>query len=88
MSERLTYTVEEAAELLGVSRGSAYLAAREGELPTLRLGRRLLVPRRALEEMLNGAGTASPHKENGTGANGAVTKGGVLNHGHRTSRGR
>lgn len=52
MSERLTYTVPEAAELLGVSRGVAYEAARTGELPTIRLGRRLLVSRARLMELL------------------------------------
>ncbi|MGI8876141.1 MAG: helix-turn-helix domain-containing protein [Egibacteraceae bacterium] len=39
-----TITIEEAGELLGISRRSAYRAAAAGELPTLRLGRRLLVP--------------------------------------------
>jgi len=53
--ERLTYTVEEAGKLLGIGRSAAYAAARSGELPTLRMGRRLLVPRRALEQMLDGA---------------------------------
>jgi excisionase family DNA binding protein len=67
MSERLTYTVEEAAERLGVSRGSAYQAAREGQLPTLRLGRRLLVPRQALERMLTAAGTDSPQTNGAAG---------------------
>jgi excisionase family DNA binding protein len=46
-------TVEEAAKLLGVSRGSAYEAASRGELPTVRIGRRLLVPRAALLNMLS-----------------------------------
>jgi excisionase family DNA binding protein len=54
-SERLTVTVEEAGRLLGVSRNSAYELARTGQLPTLRLGRRLLVPKAALEKMLAGA---------------------------------
>jgi excisionase family DNA binding protein len=48
----LTYTVEEAARLLGVSRGVAYTAAKSGELPTIRLCRRLLVPRSQLDAML------------------------------------
>ena len=51
----LTLTVPEAAELLGISRGTAYEAARTGELPTVRLGRRLLVPRARLEALLDGA---------------------------------
>jgi len=49
MSEdRLTLTVEEAGRLLGIGRNSAYEAAQRGEIPTLRLGRRLLVSREAL----------------------------------------
>jgi len=50
--ESLTLTVEDAAKLLGISRGSAYAAARRGELPVLRVGRRLLVPRARLLELL------------------------------------
>jgi len=53
-AERLTLSVDEAALLLGVSRQSAYAAARAGELPVLRLGRRILVVRKALDELLAG----------------------------------
>ena len=53
MEPRLTYTVEEAAATLGVSRGLAYEMARTGQIPTLRLGRRILVPRDALLRLLN-----------------------------------
>lgn len=52
----LTVSVDEAARLLGISRGLAYEAARRGELPTLRLGRRLLVPRARLLELLGETG--------------------------------
>jgi excisionase family DNA binding protein len=41
---RLTVTVEEAATLLGLGRSAAYEAARRGEIPTRRLGRRIVVP--------------------------------------------
>ena len=51
---RATYTIEEAAELLGIGRSSAYRAARDGQIPAIRLGRRLLVPKVALERLLNG----------------------------------
>ncbi len=47
-----TISVEEAGELLGISRRSAYRAAATGELPTLRLGRRLLVPTPRLRKLL------------------------------------
>ena len=48
----LTVSVEEAARMLGISRGAAYTHARDGSLPTLRLGKRLLVPRAALDKLL------------------------------------
>lgn len=53
--ERMTLSVEEAAGLLGISRALAYDLVRRGELPRLRLGRRVLVPRRALEQFLASA---------------------------------
>jgi excisionase family DNA binding protein len=40
----MTITVGEAAEMLGISRTSAYLCARRREIPTVRFGRRVLVP--------------------------------------------
>ena len=49
---RPTVTVGESAVVLGVSRSSAFAAARTGELPTIRVGRRLLVPTAALRRML------------------------------------
>jgi len=50
--ERRTISVEEAGRILGVSRGAAYAYAKEGSLPTIRLGKRLLVPKTALNKML------------------------------------
>lgn len=47
-----TLSVEQAARKLGVCRASAYKAAATGELPTIRFGRRILVPREALERAL------------------------------------
>ena len=53
---RPTLSIEEAGYLLGLSRASAYEAARRGEIPgVLRFGRRIVVSRRALERMLDGA---------------------------------
>ena len=46
-------TVEDAAGLIGISRGSAYAAVRSGELPAVRIGRRWLIPTtRLLQEIL------------------------------------
>jgi excisionase family DNA binding protein len=53
---RSTLTVEEAGcEVLGLSRAGAYKAANEGDLPVVRVGRRMVVPRFALEKLLMGA---------------------------------
>jgi excisionase family DNA binding protein len=50
--ERLTFTVDEVAIELGISRSSAYECAKRGDIPTVRLGRRIVVPRRAVLELL------------------------------------
>jgi len=50
----MTLTVEETARLLGVSRGTAYEAARTGAIPTVRILNRILVPRCQLEKLLDG----------------------------------
>ena len=47
--ERQTYTIEEAAKILGICRAVAY---RKGVLPTVRIAGRRLVPKQALERML------------------------------------
>ena len=49
---RLTLSVAEAAHVLGVSRTLAYELAHTGELRTVKLGRRLVVPRSAVTELL------------------------------------
>ena len=54
--ERLVYTVVEAGKLLGIGRSAAYEAARTGELPAIRIGRRWLVSKQALDRMLSEAG--------------------------------
>ena len=50
--DRLALTVSEAGALLGISRALAYELVARGELPSIRLGRRLVVPKVALLEML------------------------------------
>ncbi len=47
---RLTISVDEAAERLGICRAYAYRKAREGNIPSIKLGRRILVPVAQLEE--------------------------------------
>lgn len=64
---RATLTVEEAAERLGISRTLAYELASTGRLPVpvLRLGRRIVVSRLALERVLNTDGTAREEGSDG-----------------------
>jgi excisionase family DNA binding protein len=50
--DRLTWTITEAAQLLGISRATAYEAAHRGELPVHVIGRRMLVPQIALLRLL------------------------------------
>lgn len=52
VAEEATITVEQAAEVIGLGRTAAYEAARRGEFPTRRLGRRVVVPVPALLEWL------------------------------------
>ena len=47
-----TYDIEEAGRLLGIGRNQAYEAAHRGDFPTIRIGRRLLVPKAALDRLL------------------------------------
>lgn len=59
LRHRATISVPEAGQLLGLERKTAYNAARRGELPTLRIGRRMLVPTAALLRMLEHASAAT-----------------------------
>ena len=50
-----TISISAVAEQLGISRASAYRACKRGDIPVLRIGRRLVIPRAAYEEMLRTA---------------------------------
>jgi excisionase family DNA binding protein len=54
----LVMTVPEAGTLLGLSRAAAYQAAARGDIPAVRIGRLLKVPKVALDRMLAEAGVA------------------------------
>ena len=51
-AERLTVSIEKAARVLGISRAAAYVYAKDGRLPVIRLGSRVLVPKAALDKLL------------------------------------
>ena len=63
---RRTYTVDEAARLLGISRTTAYECVRTGELPSLRFRRRIVIPAHALEQLIQAAGPAVSLDPTGT----------------------
>lgn len=46
-------TVDELASILKISRPQAYLGVKRGEIPHIRIGKRILIPRAALEKLLN-----------------------------------
>jgi excisionase family DNA binding protein len=54
--QRQTFTVEEAAKVLGIGRNNAYALVRSGDIPTIRLGKRILVPVFALKRKLENVG--------------------------------
>jgi len=59
LPEPLVYTVDEVAKLLRISRPKAFEGVHCGEIPHIRVGRRILVPRAALEALL-GEGSPQP----------------------------
>lgn len=58
-AQKYVLSVEDAGKRLGLSRPSAYQAVKRGELPVIRIGRRILVPVVALEKMLENTTPAS-----------------------------
>ena len=52
MNEPLVMTVEQAARLLGISRGLAYQGVRDGSIPSISIGRRRLIPTARLLELV------------------------------------
>jgi len=50
--KKLCLNVKEAAMMLGLSRNSAYQGVLTGEIPHIKVGKRILIPRLALEKML------------------------------------
>ena len=51
-ADKPTLTVEEAGRYLGISRPTAYDAVRKGDIPSVRINRRVLVPTAALRKLL------------------------------------
>ncbi|WP_135230135.1 helix-turn-helix domain-containing protein [Deinococcus fonticola] len=51
---RLTFQPEEVAPMLGIGRGSIYQLIRARQIRSIRVGRKILIPRSAIDEFLNG----------------------------------
>jgi excisionase family DNA binding protein len=58
--KKLTVTIEEVATALGIGRNSAYAAARTGEIHTIKVGKRVLVPLASLQKMLSAPDKSLP----------------------------
>jgi excisionase family DNA binding protein len=52
LKREATISVLDAGAVLGLSKSTAYAAAHSGDLPTIRVGKRFLVPTEKLAEML------------------------------------
>jgi len=60
-----TYSIAEASKLLGIHRLTLSAAIRRGEIPALRVGRRVLIPSQALERLLEGVQGVDPSQDEG-----------------------
>ncbi|MFC2038371.1 helix-turn-helix domain-containing protein [Chloroflexota bacterium] len=63
MEEKVVLTVDEAAEYLGISRPQGYLGVHNGDIPSIRVGKRILIPKVALDKLLAGAGQKQENTE-------------------------
>ena len=75
MSEPTVLTVEEAAKVLRIGRSAAYAAAKSGDLPTIRIGHVLRVPRHRLAALL-GEPLNEPNPAGEPGSDAATTTAG------------
>lgn len=49
-------TIDETAKILNIGRNSAYQGVKTGEIPSIKIGRRILVPMKALNNLLENGG--------------------------------
>jgi excisionase family DNA binding protein len=60
--KRLVMSVSEVAKLFGLSRSATYQAVHSGQIPSIRVGSRILIPRVALSRFLNEVANGKEHK--------------------------
>lgn len=63
VNKKLTYSVPEAAEALGIGRSAAYQGVNSGEIPSIKIGSRIVIPKVALQQKLQDAGQTSSKAE-------------------------
>lgn len=56
VTERAAFTVGETAAQMGVNRNSIYAAIRRGDIRSIRIGKRILIPKKHIEQLLEGSG--------------------------------
>lgn len=61
------FSVAQVARILGLSRSSAYARIQDGTIPSIKIGGRVLVPKRLIERLLDGAGDHTDTLPNNTG---------------------
>lgn len=54
--QRRTWKPEEVAPMLGIGKNGVYALIKSGELRSIRVGRKFLIPLSAVDEFLNGNG--------------------------------
>ena len=56
LESRTIITIKEMSAILGIGRNTAYEAVKKGEIPSVKVGRRILVPSKALDKWLESGG--------------------------------
>jgi excisionase family DNA binding protein len=57
-TEKQVFSVAEAGKILGLSRNTAYKAAKAGDIPTIKIGSKMLVPMESMRRILSGEAPA------------------------------
>jgi len=58
--EKQTVTIKEAAQQLGLGHNAIYRAAKNGQIPSIRIGNRILVPKAVMQRLLADPGPQEP----------------------------
>jgi excisionase family DNA binding protein len=75
-NECQTNSIEDLAEILGIGRSTAYAAVRNGTIPSIKVGKRVLIPKVSLHRLLSGQTAKNERRcaESGTEADMRITQ--------------